>query len=179
MWFDSWSDVWRIALVGPAAYVTLVAFLRLSGKRTLADLNVFDFVVTVALGSTLATVLLNSDVSFVEGALGLALLIVLQYVVATASRHLPSLRRLVKSEPTLIVGNGKVLEEAMHKERLTIEEVHQAMRRSGVADVADVAAMVLETDGSLSVLTEASPDAPALGRVQGWAEQFGDGARDR
>lgn len=56
MWFDSWSDILRIILVGAASYTTLVAILRLSGKRTLGQLNVFDFVVTVALGSTLATI---------------------------------------------------------------------------------------------------------------------------
>jgi uncharacterized membrane protein YcaP (DUF421 family) len=47
MWFDTWSDVWRTVAIGTAAYVTLVAVLRTSGKRTLAKLNAFDLVVTV------------------------------------------------------------------------------------------------------------------------------------
>ena len=55
MWFDSWSDVVRVVSIGAAAYATLVAMLRISGKRTLAKLNAFDLIVTVALGSTLAT----------------------------------------------------------------------------------------------------------------------------
>ena len=59
----SWADILRILLVGAASYTTLVAILRLSGKRTLGQLNVFDFVVTVALGSTLATIFLSTDVS--------------------------------------------------------------------------------------------------------------------
>lgn len=72
MWFDSRSDTLRVLLVGTAAYATLVVVLRVSGKRTLAKLNAFDFVVTVALGSTLATILLNSTVSWTEGAVALA-----------------------------------------------------------------------------------------------------------
>jgi uncharacterized membrane protein YcaP (DUF421 family) len=168
VWYDNWPDTIRVALIGPLAYGTLVLFLRLSGKRTLAKLNAFDFVVTVALGSTLATVLLSSDVAFAEGALGLGLLVALQYVVASASRRLPALRRLVKSEPQVIVRNGAVLHDVMRKERLNLEEVHQALRQSGVADIGDVAAVVLETDGSFSVLANASHGASALAEVPGW-----------
>lgn len=62
MWFDTWSDLLRIVVVGSAAYVTLVLVLRFSGKRTLAKLNAFDLAVTIALGSALATVLLSSDI---------------------------------------------------------------------------------------------------------------------
>ena len=80
MWFDSWSDVLRTLLLGGAAYVTLVLVLRVSGRRTLSQLNAFDFVVTVALGSTLATILLSSDVAWAEGATALILLAALQFV---------------------------------------------------------------------------------------------------
>ena len=55
MWFDSWSDIVRVLLVGIASYAFLIASIRILGERTLAQLNAFDFVVTVALGSTLAT----------------------------------------------------------------------------------------------------------------------------
>lgn len=69
MWFDSWGDLLRVLLVGAAAYARVVLVLRISGKRTVAKLNAFDLVVTVALGSTLATILLGADVSWSEGAL--------------------------------------------------------------------------------------------------------------
>jgi len=80
MFFDSWHDLGRVALVGMCAYVALVLMLRLSGNRTLSKLNAFDFVVTVALGSTLATVLLSKDVSLAEGVLAFAVLIGLQFL---------------------------------------------------------------------------------------------------
>ncbi|MDP9439064.1 MAG: DUF421 domain-containing protein, partial [Actinomycetota bacterium] len=60
MVFDSWVGLFRVAAVGTAAYFALVLLLRISGKRTLSKINAFDLVVTVALGSTLATVLLSS-----------------------------------------------------------------------------------------------------------------------
>ena len=67
MWFDSWGDLVRRVLVGITAYASLVLVLRGSGKRTLAQLNAFDLVVTVALGSVLATILLSPDVSWSAG----------------------------------------------------------------------------------------------------------------
>lgn len=78
MFFDSWTGLGRVIVVGTAAYVILVFMLRVSGKRTLSKLNAFDFVVTVALGSTLATILLSKDVALAEGVLALALLVFLQ-----------------------------------------------------------------------------------------------------
>jgi uncharacterized membrane protein YcaP (DUF421 family) len=156
MWFDSWSALGRVVAVGPLAYAALVAMLRVSGARTLSKLNAFDLVVTVALGSTLATVLLNADVSLAEGVVALAVLILLQFVVSWSSRRWIRMERLVKSEPVLLYRTG-FLHGPMRRARVTEDEVRQAARASGKASLDNVAAVVLETDGTLSVLT-AVPD---------------------
>ena len=70
MFFDGWMTLGRTALIGTLAYLALVLLLRVSGKRTLSQMNAFDFIVTVALGSTLATVLLSSSVSLARGGAG-------------------------------------------------------------------------------------------------------------
>jgi uncharacterized membrane protein YcaP (DUF421 family) len=152
MWFDSWTDLGRILVVAPLAYLALVAMLRISGARTLSKLNAFDLVVTVALGSTLATVLLSSDVSVAEGLLAFAVLILLQFVVSRASIRWRRVERLVKSEPVLLYRSG-FLRGPMRRARVTEDEVRQAARASGKASLDDVAAVVLETDGSFSVLS--------------------------
>ncbi|TYP90302.1 DUF421 domain-containing protein [Blastococcus xanthinilyticus] len=152
MWFDTWSDVIRVLLVGAAAYATVVVILRLSGKRTLTKLNAFDLVVTVALGSTLATILLSSDVAWTEGAVALGLLALLQAVVAWLTVRWPGLRTVVTSRPTLVLRDGEPLHDRMREVRVGVSEIHQAVRSSGAGDLADVAAVVLESDGSLSVI---------------------------
>lgn len=152
MWFDSWADLGRVLAVGAAAYLTLVLVLRLSGKRTLAKLNAFDLVVTVALGSTLATILLNSQVSWADGATALVLLAGLQLLVAWLASRFPGLRRVVTSEPTYLLRDGEVREAALRQQRLTVAEVRQAVRSSGQGSLAEVAAVVLESDGTLSVI---------------------------
>ncbi|RCK69212.1 DUF421 domain-containing protein [Desertihabitans brevis] len=157
MWFDSWYDLGRVLVVGPVAYVALVAVLRLTGKRTLSKLNAFDLVVTVALGSTLATSFLSADVSAAEGVLGLVLLVVLQYVVTWTSVRVPRVGQLVRSEPSLLYRDG-FLERSLRRERVTAQEVRQAARAQGHADLDDVAAVVLESDGSFSVLRREPSD---------------------
>lgn len=152
MWFDSWGDLWRVVAVGAAAYATLVVTLRLSGKRTLAKLNAFDLVVTVALGSTLATVLLNADVSWAEGAVAFAVLAVLQLAVSWTTTHLARGRAAVTAAPTTVVRDGAIDEGAMQDQRLTPAELRQAVRSSGVGGFDQVARVVLETDGTLSVI---------------------------
>ncbi len=152
MWFDSWSDLVRVAVIGASAYLTVVLVLRLSGKRTLAKLNAFDLVVTVALGSTLATILLNSDVSWTEGALALVVLALLQSLVAWGTVRRPGGRKVVTARPTLLLRDGRALPGALREERVTMDEIRQAVRASGSGDLASIAAVVLESDGSLSVI---------------------------
>lgn len=154
MLFDNWAGIVRILIVGPVAYAALVLMLRVSGKRTLTKLNAFDLVVTVALGSVLATVILSKSVPLLEGILALALLIALQFAITWTSVRLGWVAKLVKSEPTLVFSNGSFLDGALRRQRLTETEIASAMRASGYPDAQGVAAVILETDGSLSVLAK-------------------------
>lgn len=156
MWFDSWSDLGRVVAVGATAYVALVVVLRLAGKRTLAKLNAFDLVVTVALGSTLATILLSADVSWAEGVTAFALLAALQLAVSWTTSRAPGGRAAVTAHPTVIVRDGVLDERAMRAQRLTVGEVRQALRSSGVGGLDLVSRVVLESDGTLSVIQTSS-----------------------
>ena len=157
----------RVLLVGVCAYAALVCLLRFSGKRTLSKLNAFDLVVTVALGSTMATVLLSKDVALAEGVLAFALLIALQFAVAWLAARSHAVGRLVKSEPRLLFFRGAFLRDAMRRERVTDGEVLGAIREQGVPAVEDVEAVVLETAGTFSVLKRSETPPSALLKVKG------------
>lgn len=129
-----------------------MVLLRGSGERTSAKLNALDLVVTVALGSTLATILLNPAVSWSEGAVALVLLAGLQYVVAAFTSRYPAGTALVTAEPTRLLKDGRFFEAELHQQRLTHSEVRQSIRANRLGDVADVATVILETDGTLSVV---------------------------
>lgn len=169
MFFDGWASIGRILIVGSLSYIALVLMLRVSGKRTLAKMNAFDLVVTVALGSTLATVLLSKDVSLVAGVFAMALLIGLQYVVAWFSVRSALVRRVARSEPRLLVRRGQMLDHALKSERVSKDEVLAAIRKEGLAGTHDVDALILETDGSFSVVPSTSKIGnAALQAVRGY-----------
>ncbi len=153
MFFDSAHSLLRVLVVGTLAYVWLILVLRVTGKRSLAQLNAFDFIVTVAIGSTLATALLSNTVALAEGALGLALLAVLQLVVAWLSVRIPVLKQIVTTGPTLLLRDGELLPTALRQQRITEQSLLQAVRSSGIGGLEQVAAVVLETNGKISVIS--------------------------
>lgn len=152
MLFSGWDSLVRILIVGVLAYLTLVVFLRLSGKRTLSKMNAFDLVVTVALGSTLATILLAKDVALAEGALAFALLIGLQFAVSWSSVRIRWVRSLATGEPSILFYDGAFLPTALRQARVTEDEVRSAIRSAGIHSLGGVHAVILETDGSFSVV---------------------------
>jgi uncharacterized membrane protein YcaP (DUF421 family) len=166
--FSGWGPLLKTLLAALLAYPILILVLRISGKRTLAQMNAFDFIVTVALGSTLASVLISNSVSIIQGIEALVLLIALQYCVAWASIRWQSARHMVKSQPRLLVHNGRVLRRALADERLAESEVLQALRQQGVADLSAVRAVVLETNGRFSVVGRSDDASGALQNVVGW-----------
>lgn len=152
VFFDDWSALLRTAIVGVLAYAGLIVLLRFSGKRTLSKMNAFDLVVTVALGSTLATILLSKDVALAQGVLAFALLIGLQFAITWSSTRTGWVRRLVTGEPSLLLYRGTYLPKALRRERVTEEDIRAAVRSAGLAALEDAEAVVLETDGSFSVV---------------------------
>ena len=152
MLFQDWSGIARTVAVGLLAYVTLVLFLRISGKRTLAKLNAFDLVVTVALGSTLSAILLQESIALAEGATALALRIAMQFVVTFISVRSERFAKIVRSEPALLVRDGAFCRAAMKRERITEDEALSAVRAAGGRGVEDVASLILESDGTLSTV---------------------------
>jgi uncharacterized membrane protein YcaP (DUF421 family) len=168
MFFDAWYDLARLVLVGTLSYVGLIFILRMSGKRTLSKMNAFDLVVTVAFGSAFASTILSGDVSLSEGIAAFMLLCALQYGVAFASVRSEAIQDCVKAAPVLLFHKGRCLAESMRRERVTEEEIFAAIRASGAARLSSVDAVVLETDGSFSVLSGANGEtADALRYVQG------------
>lgn len=146
------AGIAKVAIVAVLAYAALVVLLRVSGKRTLSDMNAFDFVVTVALGSTLATTILSPSVPLAEGITALVVLVALQALLAYLGTRFAWARRAMKAEPTLVVHEGKLLRENMERVRLSEAAVLAAIRSAGEADLSDVHAVVLETNGKISVI---------------------------
>ena len=181
MFFESWTSLLRVLLSGLLSYCALIVLLRVSGKRTLSKMNAFDLVVTVALGSTLATILLDNSIPIVNGLFALGLLILLQYAITWAAVRSHTVHSLVKSDPTVLLLNGRYLEGAMREQRVTRDEIEAALRDHGSATASNIACVVLETDGSLSVVPSSNQEKETtrdLGEPPSTPGQTAEGQRN-
>lgn len=150
------SEVIRISLVSLLYFISLIIILRISGKRTLSKMNAFDFVVTIALGSIFATIILDSSISLMSGLTAIVSLIFYQYIITFLSVRFKKFKNITKSKPSLLYYNGQFFDDSLKKERIALDELKQAVRNSGFASIEDITAIVLETDGTLSVIEKAS-----------------------
>ncbi len=164
--FSNWAGIVRNVVIGGLAYAGLVLLLRISGSRTLSKMNAFDLVVTVALGSTLSTILLDKEVALAEGVSAFAVLIGLQFIVSWSSVRSSTISGIVKAEPALLFYRGAFLEDRLRASRVVREEIMAAVRQQGITSMAEVEAVVLETDGSFSVVSPGeSPETALAGLV--------------
>lgn len=159
MFFDGWFGLFRILVTGVLAYAALVFWLRVSGKRTLSKWNSFDFAVTIALGSVLASVIMSKETVLAEGIIAFVLLIGLQFVITWLSVRFDWVKNIIKGEPTLLLDKGEFLRGAMKQQRVTESEIRAAIRAKGAAAIEEIAAVVLETDGSFSVIKNSKTDS--------------------
>jgi uncharacterized membrane protein YcaP (DUF421 family) len=171
MLFGSLYGIYRILIVGILAYISLVAVLRLSGKRTLSKLNAYDLVVTVSIGAILAQILLNKKVPLIEGVAAIVLLITLQFIGTWMSARSKSFSYLLKSSPALLYYKDQFHEEVLRKERITSREVLQVVRDAGYGSLKEVNMVILESDGGFSVIGHTAEEDPhGLQQVIGYSE---------
>lgn len=152
--FENWDSTIRTVVLTVLGYLGMVFLLRISGKRTLSKMNAFDFVVTIALGSCLASLSLNKNITLVDGIVAFSLFIFLQYAFTYLSVHIEGFRSLIAGKPVIVFYKGAFLEAEMKKQRLTKEEVFNVCRLKGYSSLDHVYLIVLESTGDLSVIDQ-------------------------
>jgi uncharacterized membrane protein YcaP (DUF421 family) len=152
MWFTGWQPIGRAVLFALIAYFALITLVRLLGKRTISKMNPGDFVVTVALGSIAANLIVSNDISLGQGLAALGALLLLQFTTEWATTHSSRLRHLADGLPVLLAYRGQMMHEVMRRENIHEEDILAAAREHGLGRLADIHAVVLEVDGAFSVI---------------------------
>lgn len=150
--FGSWESIARIACLTTLGYVSIIVLLRASGKRTLSKMNAFDFIVTVALGSCLATVSLSKTITLADGITAFAIFIFLQYLLTWLSVRSKKVKSLLASSPTLLFYEGEFLLHALKEQRITTEDILSACRQKGFSVLDNIALIVLEATGDIAIV---------------------------
>lgn len=164
-------DILRILSTAPIIYVLLILYIRVLGKRSTSEFNNFDWIVTVATGSIVASTVIVKDISIAEGGLSILILMLLQFIVTKLMYGNEKIREIIKSTPQLLLFEGEFIEENMKKERTLKPEVYAAIRQRGLKSVKQIYAIVLETNSKISVIPNENSEEIgfSLSDVQGGA----------
>ncbi len=143
-------------------YLILMVGLRLMGKRQIGELEPSELVLTLIISDLAAVPMQNFGIPLVNGLLPIVTLLCLSMLLSFFSLKSIRFRSLVCGHPTVIVRDGKVLEQNMARNRFTVDELFEQLRGQGYSDLSAVKYAILETSGQVSVLpyTKSSPITP-------------------
>jgi uncharacterized membrane protein YcaP (DUF421 family) len=146
--------VLEVAVLAVITFLYMLFLLRLVGNRALAKLTAFDFVVSVAIGALIGATITNPAVSPMEGIVAITTLVALQWTADWITSRRPGLLKVFTAPPQLIFYDGQYLKRQMRRQRLTPDEVREAIRQEGLEDEDSVHAVVLERDGAITVIPQ-------------------------
>ncbi|MDY7101031.1 MAG: DUF421 domain-containing protein [Actinomycetota bacterium] len=153
---SSWSEVGLVVASTAAVFVAVIAYTRVVGLRSFSKMSSFDFAMTVAVGSIIATTAVTSSATLVNALIGLAVLYVLQIAIGVARVRFGA-GAAVDNSPLLLMDGSKVLEDNLRSARLTHDDLAAKLREAGVARPEQVLAVVFETTGDVSVISGEGP----------------------
>lgn len=133
-------------------YLFLLVAFRFTGKRQVGQLTPFDLVVLLIISNVVQNAVIGNDNSLGGGLLGATTILVLNYAIAEVAFRSKRARRLLETQPTLLIHNGHILQDNLRRERITIDDLLGALRRNGLVEPAEVRFAVLEENGSISVV---------------------------
>ncbi len=160
-----------------AVYAFLVLGLRLAGKHQLAQLNPFDLVVLLTLSNTVQNAIIGEDNTVTGGIIGAATLLIANYLVVRFLFSYPKLEHLIEGDPDVLIERGRIREDRLRREMLTIEELRTAAHRQGFKSLAEVERAAIEPGGTIFfVRKEPTPDevkqAQLISRLDSISEQL-------
>lgn len=143
----------RGVILTTLAMAWVVALVRINGLRSFSKMTNFDFVMTVAVGSLLASSSQSTEwKSFVQSVIAMATLFLVQFVTAVLRKSSRAFESLVQNEPVILMRNGQIFENALLETRVARQDLIAKLRENSVGDFSQVRAVILETTGDVSVI---------------------------
>lgn len=151
------SSAFMVVISTLGIYFTLILFTRLAGVRTFSKMSSFDFAVTVAIGSLIASTILTKKPPLFQSIVAMGTLFLIQMVIA-AFRDTSFIRNAVDNKPILLMRGEEMIESNMKKAKVTREDLLGKLREANVTQFSQIKAVVMETTGDISVLHHAGED---------------------
>jgi uncharacterized membrane protein YcaP (DUF421 family) len=134
------------------AFIVLLSLTRLMGRKELSELTFFNFVSGITLGALTGILVLDSNVTILNGVLALAGWSAITLVLGFIDIKSKKARNIIEGQPRILIKKGKIMEDELRKVRLDIDALNSLLREKSVFTVSDVDYAILETDGKLSVM---------------------------
>ncbi|SHJ11128.1 Protein of unknown function [Mesonia phycicola] len=141
----------NIVLCAIGIYIAVIICTRIAGKRSFSKMSSFDFAITVAIGSMVASTILSSSVSLIDGAVGL-LAVYLLKMIAAVLRRFSFFEKVIDNSPLLLMDGQHILEENLKKAQVTKSDLYSKLREANVLQLSQVRAVIFEATGDISVL---------------------------
>ena len=158
---SSWADAATVMISAVGVYLAFLILIRIVGQRALAAMSSFDFAAAIALGAVMGRAVLGYTPTLTAGVLGMATLFALQAVFGVLRRN-PGLDRALSNLPLLLMADGVVLVDNLRKANIVEDELRQKLRQAGVRRYTEVASVVFERTGAISILRQDETVAPEL-----------------
>ncbi|MEO0039527.1 MAG: hypothetical protein RIS38_475 [Verrucomicrobiota bacterium] len=143
---------WELLIRGIIVYVFLLFLIRLTGRRQTGMLTPFDFILLLILSNTVQNAMNGGDNSLGGGLFLAGTLIAINWGMLLLSRHFRLVNWALVGRPVFLVRDGNVQEQTMHRERITHHELMAALRTAGLANIEQAKDVILETNGTISVI---------------------------
>ncbi|TAM60738.1 DUF421 domain-containing protein [bacterium] len=143
---------WSIPLRTAVVYLVLLIGVRITGKRQIGQMTLFDLVLLLMISNAVQNAMTGPDTSLTGGIVAATVLLVANGAVSRLTYYSRRARALVEGEPTVVVRDGVIQERNTRRELVTPEEIETAMREHGIHDLGEIGLAVLEVDGSISVI---------------------------
>ncbi len=147
-------------------YFAILISMRIMGKRQLGEMEISEFIVAALIADLAATPLQDIGIPLLNGLVPIIIMFCFEIIIAGLNMRSVKLRKLTYGRPEIIIRNGRIIREAMQKNRFTLDELMQELRAQGLTDTAQVEYAVLETNGQLSIILK-SGDQPATASQMG------------
>ena len=143
---------WELLLRGIIVYAFLLCLIRITGRRQTGMMTPFDFILLLILSNTVQNAMNGGDNSLGGGLFLAGTLIAINWMMLLLSRHYRIVHWALVGRPVFLVRDGDIQEQVMHQERITHHELMSAMRQAGLANIEQVKDVILETNGTISVI---------------------------
>lgn len=172
-WINTtWTDILMVIISSISIYISVIVFTRLSGLRSFSKMSSFDFAMTIAVGSLITTTVLTANPPLFLAMVALAIIYILQIIVAKLRGISSFIDNLVDNQPVLLMRGTEILDNNMKSTKITYDDLRSKLREANVSQLSQVKAVVLETTGDISVLHNDDPDHELedelLFNVKGW-----------